>query len=85
MLGPLPRVTYRVGMFRTCLRCPAPASAVMMYSYADQHMWVDDLVATDGPSYALCSDHSSRLSPPRGWTLTDRRTVARLFAPLEVA
>jgi len=57
----------------------------MMYSYADQHMWVDDLVATDGPSYALCSDHSSRLSPPRGWTLTDRRTVARLFAPLEVA
>lgn len=72
-------------MFPTCLRCPSLASAVMMYSYPDQHMWVEDLAVTEIPSYALCSNHAARLSPPRGWTLTDRRTVARLFAPLEVA
>jgi hypothetical protein len=72
-------------MFPSCLRCSTPASALMMYSYADQHMWVEDLAVTDLPSYALCADHASRLTPPRGWTLTDRRTVARLFAPLEVA
>ena len=35
--------------------------------------------------YALCAAHAERLSPPLGWTFIDRRTVVRLFAPLEVA
>ncbi|MCA1735291.1 MAG: DUF3499 family protein [Actinobacteria bacterium] len=72
-------------MFVSCLRCPSPASAVMMYAYADRHMWVEDLAVTDFPSYALCVNHASRLSAPLGWTLTDRRTGARLFGSLEVA
>ncbi|CAN5694920.1 MAG: DUF3499 family protein [Acidimicrobiia bacterium] len=57
----------------------------MMYAYADRHMWVEDLAVTDFPSYALCVNHASRLSAPLGWTLTDRRTGARLFGSLEVA
>ncbi|HJR88155.1 MAG TPA: DUF3499 family protein [Acidimicrobiia bacterium] len=72
-------------MFPSCLRCSAPAAAMMLYSYSDQHMWIEELAASEIPSYALCFDHASRLSPPRGWKLTDRRNVARLFAPLEVA
>ena len=33
----------------------------------------------------LCADHADRMTPPHGWTLTDRRTVTRLFAPVQVA
>ncbi|MGH8925054.1 MAG: DUF3499 family protein [Acidimicrobiia bacterium] len=72
-------------MFPSCLRCSAPAGAMMLYSYPDQHMWIEELAVSEVPSYALCVEHASRLSPPRGWKLTDRRHVARLFAPLEVA
>ena len=72
-------------MFRNCLRCPAPASAMMLYSYADRHMWIEELAPTEVPSYALCLNHAVGLSPPLGWKLTDRRHDARLFASLEVA
>jgi hypothetical protein len=58
---------------------------MMLYSYSDQHMWIEELAMSEAPSYALCFHHAYRLSAPRGWTLTDRRHVARLFAPLEVA
>lgn len=34
-----------------------------------------------GAGYALCTHHADRLSPPMGWTLTDRRNVTRLFSP----
>ena len=58
----------------------------MSFSYADAVVWLDDLVDLAGAhSYPLCSDHADRMSPPQGWTLTDRRTVARLFAPVNVA
>ena len=34
-----------------------------------------------GAGYAFCAAHAARLSPPIGWTLTDRRKpMARLFA-----
>jgi hypothetical protein len=47
---------------------------------------MDDLVNGLGPhGYAMCADHADRMIPPQGWTLTDRRTVTRLFAPLSVA
>lgn len=58
----------------------------MTFSYDDSAVWLDDI--SDGlepNSYALCADHSDRMTPPHGWTLTDRRTVTRLFAPLSVA
>lgn len=34
-----------------------------------------------GAGYSLCTKHADRLTPPMGWTLTDRRNVTRLFAP----
>ena len=57
----------------------------MAYNYADRQMWVEDLDGGPGTGYALCATHAERLSPPLGWTFVDRRTVVRLFAPLEVA
>ena len=74
------------GMILSCTRCGSPAAAVMSFSYPDRSVWMDDLVnGTERHGYALCADHSDRMIPPMGWTLTDRRTVTRLFAPLSVA
>lgn len=72
-------------MMFACVRCGVPASSLMAYSYADRHIWLEDLVAADLPGYAMCASHAGRLTPPLGWTLTDRRSVVPLFAPLEVA
>lgn len=58
----------------------------MTFSYDDSAVWLDDIVSGVVPNgYALCANHSDRMTPPQGWTLTDRRTVTRLFAPLSVA
>jgi hypothetical protein len=54
----------------------------MSYSYADRLIWLEDLVRADAPGYGMCSHHASRVTPPLGWTLTDRRTVTPLFSPL---
>jgi Protein of unknown function (DUF3499) len=72
-------------MFSSCVRCSTPASSLMMYSYPDRLIWLDDPGVPTMHGYAMCADHADRLSPPLGWTLVDRRTVRRLFAPLEVA
>lgn len=59
---------------------------MMSFSYADAAVWLDDLAEmAAAPGYALCSDHADRMAPPQGWTLTDRRAVTRLFAPVNVA
>jgi hypothetical protein len=59
----------------------------MGYHYGSSQMWLDDLVEIPEPGtgYALCQPHADRLSPPRGWTFADQRSLPRLFAPLEVA
>lgn len=58
----------------------------MTFNYSDGAVWLDDLVdAVEGFPYLLCADHADRMTPPHGWTLTDRRTVTRLFAPVNVA
>lgn len=74
-------------MIETCARCGAPATAVMSYNYGDSAVWLDDLVQelSPGAGYAVCAKHADRLTPPLGWTLTDRRKTVRLFAPAEVA
>jgi hypothetical protein len=58
----------------------------MTFDYSDGAVWMDD-VADDGDihGYLFCTDHADRMTPPQGWTLTDRRTVTRLFAPVQVA
>lgn len=73
-------------MTLSCSRCGSPAAAIMSFHYGDSAVWLDDLVeplASHG--YRLCADHADRMTPPHGWTLTDRRTVTRLFAPVHVA
>jgi hypothetical protein len=58
----------------------------MTFSYPDSAVWLLDLVGETEPGgYALCANHADRMTPPHGWTLSDRRTVTRLFAPLSVA
>jgi hypothetical protein len=58
----------------------------MTFAYPQSSVWLDDLVNGLEPySYPLCSDHGDRMTPPLGWTLTDRRTITRLFAPVHVA
>ena len=73
-------------MILSCARCGSPAATAMTFSYDDSSVWLDDIVDGVEPhAYPLCANHSDRMTPPQGWTLTDRRTVTRLFAPLSVA
>ena len=73
---------YRGAMY-SCARCSTPASTLMTFAYGDSAVWLEDLESdpADMGGYALCTAHADRLSPPLGWTLTDRRNVTRLFAP----
>jgi len=69
-----------------CARCGSPAATLMTFSYDDGAVWLEDLGEEIHPfGYPLCADHADRMTPPHGWTLTDRRTVTRLFAPVNVA
>lgn len=53
----------------------------MTFDYGRQSVWLQDFAAVvAGPGHALCANHADRLSPPQGWTLTDLREVAPLFA-----
>jgi hypothetical protein len=66
-----------------CTRCADPAESVMSFDYSSRAMWLDDIPADGDPgsAYPLCAVHAVRMSPPLGWTLTDRRSpMARLFA-----
>ncbi len=66
-----------------CVRCSTPASSVMSFDYDDRAVWLVELEGQPelGKGYSLCTRHADRLTPPLGWTLTDRRNVKRLFAP----
>jgi len=58
----------------------------MTFNYSDGAVWMDDIDdSVDAHGYLFCSNHADRMTPPLGWTLTDRRTVTRLFAPVQVA
>lgn len=67
----------------SCIRCPAPAASAMTFDYDDRSVWLEELTGAPevGRIYSLCNSHADRLTPPMGWTLTDRRNVTRLFAP----
>lgn len=69
-----------------CSRCGSLASTLMSFAYPNAQVWLDDLLdAVEPHGYPLCADHADRMTPPQGWTLTDRRSVTRLFAPVHVA
>ena len=60
----------------------------MSFHYGEMTLWLDDIVeaVVPGAGYALCEAHASRMTPPVGWTLVDRRRQVRpLFVSLEVA
>ncbi|HLU53280.1 MAG TPA: DUF3499 family protein [Acidimicrobiia bacterium] len=68
-------------MVSRCARCGNPAATFMSYDYAERAVWLEDLTnATAESGHPLCVDHADRLTPPLGWTLTDRRSVTPLFA-----
>jgi hypothetical protein len=68
-------------MLSRCTRCGAPAATYMTFDYTASAVWLEDLgLPIETPGYRLCVDHADRLTPPLGWTLTDRRTVTPLFA-----
>ena len=55
---------------RRCSRsaCGRPAVATLTYVYADQTAVLGPLATYAEPhAYDLCSDHSQRMSAPRGW------------------
>lgn len=55
----------------------------MSFDYDERSVWLADLDdrPDEGIGYSLCTRHADRMTPPLGWTLTDRRNVTRLFAP----
>ena len=66
-----------------CVRCSTPAAAVMTFDYLGRAVALVefDRPPEQGRGYSLCTTHADRLTPPMGWTLTDRRNVKRLFSP----
>lgn len=67
----------------SCVRCSSPAAAHMTFDYSEKAVWLEELEEDTerGRGYALCTGHADRMTPPLGWTLTDRRNVTRLFTP----
>jgi hypothetical protein len=64
---------------RTCakMRCTAEPVATVALLYAQREVLVDDLVAERDPNLLdLCRDHVDRMTPPLGWTVSDRRSFA---------
>lgn len=82
-LNPLWRLPTVPPMVRSCVRCPAPAAAVMTFGYDERAVWMIDFeqLVDHEHGYPLCGAHADRMTPPLGWTLTDRRNVTRLFSP----
>jgi hypothetical protein len=64
---------------RRCSRtaCSRPAVATLTYVYADSTAVLGPLAAYSEPhSYDLCTDHSTRLTAPRGWAVLRLETPA---------
>jgi hypothetical protein len=70
---------------RQCSRteCSEAAAVTLTYEYRSAHVWLDPLSPERDPhAYDLCERHATRLTPPRGWAMRDRRQAepARLIA-----
>jgi len=53
-----------------CQRNPA---ATLTYDYGSRVATVDHLAPSHPMQYDLCTEHTERLSVPKGWSLVDRR------------
>jgi hypothetical protein len=67
--------------------CQGAAAAVLSYDYSSRLAVLDDPrdQMVDPHLYVLCASCADRLSPPRGWDLTDRRAEPPLFLPRDPA
>ena len=65
----------RDGRTITCSRigCDAPAAASFSFDALNELAWLDTVVESRGAGF-LCEPHAERLTPPRGWSLLDRRS-----------
>lgn len=65
----------RDGRTITCSRigCDAPATASFSFDAWNELAWLDTVVEARGAGF-LCQVHAERLTPPRGWSLLDRRS-----------
>ena len=62
-------------------RCARPGGAVLAFDYASRRAILQDPVSGElSPHlYSICNACAERLTPPRGWTLEDRRSETVLF------
>jgi hypothetical protein len=59
------------------MRCRAEPVATVALRYADREVVVTDLATERDPNLLdLCRDHVDRMTPPLGWSVTDRRSLA---------
>jgi hypothetical protein len=84
--GESPLPIFRFGtvfhMARHCTRqgCVHPATVSLSYQYARSLVWLDDLTPERDPHcYDLCETHASRITPPSGWHLEDRRRRVHVY------
>src|SRR5207253_11146409 len=66
-----------IGMRRCAkMNCDQPPSATVTLSYGSREVLVDDLLGEPDPNLLdLCPTHVSRMTPPIGWSLHDRRSL----------
>ena len=67
----------------SCVRCMHRATSVLTYDHAGAEAYLDDASGTEA-SYdglVLCEGHAGRFTPPRGWTLVDRRRARGSLSP----
>jgi hypothetical protein len=60
--------------------CSQVGAVVLAYDYGRRTIQLEDPVGDVSPHhYLLCITCAERLTPPRGWTLEDRRVDTPLF------
>jgi len=68
-----------IGVSRFARRCSRPlcsrvADVVLLFDYGASHVVLDRSSPDHDPNHLeLCFEHAETFSPPRGWTLEDRR------------
>jgi Protein of unknown function (DUF3499) len=64
---------------RACakMRCAHEPVVTISLLYAERAVVVDDLFVERDPNLLdLCDEHVSRMTPPVGWVVRDRRTAS---------
>ena len=63
------------------MRCGTDPTATVSLNYADREVVVADLLPARDPNLLdLCDEHLSRMTPPVGWTVNDKRSNASVMA-----